>query len=542
MPFKRTTSEPITVPVGPQSHQSVETTVSWAGWSPPGPAQLSPLPAQGPRLTLLGLGVLFLSLLALITAVALAALLFYRSDRILPGVYAAGLHLGGKSQAKAAALLQQQWPSQTITLAASDATWPISPEALGFSLDAPAMVQTAYRQGRSWETWKAYWQGRGQIDLPPVWRFDPVRAEASLRQLAPQIEQPAQNATIRISGNRAEAVPAVPGRVLDLPATLQALAQQPMQVLAARRLALITQPVQPAIGQVSAAVEQANALLGHALTLQTYDPIRNESAILTVPPTEWAGWLALGLDPNDASRIAWAVKPEPVQAYLAAQSATLEPERYLKLDEATTRLAEAIRAQETTVRLRVYHHPGSYTVQAGQTLSSIAYEIGIPYPWIQAANPGLGNSLSPGQVLALPSLDDLLPLPPVENKRIVINLDQQKMWVYEGGAVKWEWPASSGIASSPTAPGVFQIQSHEENAYAVNWNLWMPHFMGIYRPVPSSDFMNGIHGFPSRGGSQLLWTGDLGHRVTYGCILISSENAATLFQWAEAGVIVEIQG
>jgi lipoprotein-anchoring transpeptidase ErfK/SrfK len=65
--------------------------------------------------------------------------------------------------------------------------------------------------------------------------------------------------------------------------------------------------------------------------------------------------------------------------------------------------------------------------------------------------------------------------------------------------------------------------------------------MGIYRPVPTSEFMNGFHGFPTRGGSQLLWTGSLGRPVTYGCILISSENAQTLYNWAETGVIVEIQ-
>jgi lipoprotein-anchoring transpeptidase ErfK/SrfK len=87
---------------------------------------------------------------------------------------------------------------------------------------------------------------------------------------------------------------------------------------------------------------------------------------------------------------------------------------------------------------------------------------------------------------------------------------------------------------------VFQIQTHEPNAYASNWDLWMPHFMGIYRPVPSSDFMNGFHGFPTRGGSTLLWTGDLGHPVTYGCILISSANAAALYEWAEEGVVVEV--
>ena len=126
-------------------------------------------------------------------------------------------------------------------------------------------------------------------------------------------------------------------------------------------------------------------------------------------------------------------------------------------------------------------------------------------------------------------------------KRIVVSISQQRIRVYENGGLKWDWAASTGIASSPTSPGIFQIQSHEENAYAANWNLWMPDFMGVYRPVPDSDFMNGFHGFPTRGGSQLLWTNSLGTRVTYGCILISNDNVALLYPWAQDGVVVEIQ-
>jgi lipoprotein-anchoring transpeptidase ErfK/SrfK len=53
--------------------------------------------------------------------------------------------------------------------------------------------------------------------------------------------------------------------------------------------------------------------------------------------------------------------------------------------------------------------------------------------------------------------------------------------------------------------------------------------------------MNGFHGFPNRDGFNLLWTGDLGRPVTYGCILLSSENAQTLYGWAEDGVVVEIE-
>ena len=65
--------------------------------------------------------------------------------------------------------------------------------------------------------------------------------------------------------------------------------------------------------------------------------------------------------------------------------------------------------------------------------------------------------------------------------------------------------------------------------------------MGVYRPIPGAAFTNGFHGFPTRGGSQLLWTSSLGTRVTYGCILVSSDNAKLLYDWAQEGVVVEIQ-
>ena len=135
----------------------------------------------------------------------------------------------------------------------------------------------------------------------------------------------------------------------------------------------------------------------------------------------------------------------------------------------------------------------------------------------------------------------MLPLPVIENKRIVISISSQRMWAYQDGGLIWEWVVSTGIPSSPTAPGVFQVQSHDGTAYASSWDLWMPYFLGIYRPVPSSDFVNGFHGFPTRDGVTLLWTGSLGHPVTFGCIVLDTANAALLYDWAEDGVVVEIQ-
>jgi lipoprotein-anchoring transpeptidase ErfK/SrfK len=153
----------------------------------------------------------------------------------------------------------------------------------------------------------------------------------------------------------------------------------------------------------------------------------------------------------------------------------------------------------------------------------------------------VSDDLRVGQAIQVPSPDVMLPLPVVEHKRIVVSIGRQRMWAYENGDLVWEWVVSTGIPSSPTAPGVFQVQSHDGTAYAPSWDLWMPYFLGIYRPVPSSLFMNGFHGFPNRDGATLLWTGDLGHPVTFGCILLDSRNAALLYEWAEDGVIVEIQ-
>jgi len=124
---------------------------------------------------------------------------------------------------------------------------------------------------------------------------------------------------------------------------------------------------------------------------------------------------------------------------------------------------------------------------------------------------------------------------------VIVSITNQTVKVYENNQLKWDWVASTGIPDSPTWTGIYQVQSHVDNAYAANWNLNMPNFMGVYQPVPNADFTNGFHGFPTRGGGQLLWENSLGRKVTYGCILLSNTNMQQLYSWAEEGVVVEIQ-
>jgi lipoprotein-anchoring transpeptidase ErfK/SrfK len=498
------------------------------------------LPAPRRRLWVWLLPVLFL--LAVVVGVLAGGLSFvYARERVFPGVTSLGVPLGGRTAAEAATNLQDRWNEQSIVLENSDRTWEVSPADLGMLLDTQATAGAAAAKGRSPADLRSILdEGAGWFAVPPVWTYDTGTARRTLVDLAPQLAVGPVDAGVIIRNGRAEATPTIEGRELDVEATLSAIAADPASVLVNGRLPLAVRQVPAALVDVSTAVNEANRLLATTVTLEAYDPVSDQLYSWTVEPEVWGEWLRLTVDLAATDSFGWALDRQIGAAYLDALEADLGDGRYLDEDATLAALSEAIQAQSGAAIARVRHPERRHIVQSGETLSSIGFDYGIPYPWIQQLNPGV-EGLTVGQEIAIPAADALLPLPVVPHKRIVVSLSEQRTWVYENGQLKWEWPSSTGIQSSPTAPGIFQVQSHESNAYAGNWDLWMPSFMGIYRPVPTSDFMNGFHGFPTRGNSQLLWTGDLGHPVTYGCILLSSENAALLYDWAEEGVVVEVQ-
>ena len=462
--------------------------------------------------------------------------LLYAGGDILPGVHAFGVDLGGKSPSQAEAALAESW-TQGIVIQDGEREWLVDAAALGIWLDTAATSDAAYEQGRD-NILKAIF---GDVTVAPVLNLDLPMTQTMLLELAPQFEIPAINAGVRLVDGHVQATPPQAGRMVDVAATMALLQENASDVLADGVLELVMFSVPPTVVDSGPMVAQAAQLLANPLVITGYDPVSNERLHWDVAPEEWSRWLVATPDSNSPTGLALTLETTQLTNYLSSHEAEVGAERYLKLDEAAGVVQSAIQTNRTDATVRIYHHERQHTVRNGETFSSIAYDYGIPYPWIQAANPGVPDGLSVGQSVVIPSPDDLLPLPVVNGKRIVVSISQQRMWVYENDQLKWEWVISTGIASSPTAPGIFQIQSHEQNAYAANWNLWMPHFMGVYRPVPSSDFMNGFHGFPTRGSSQLLWTNSLGRRVTYGCILVADVNIAGLYEWAEEGVVVEIQ-
>jgi lipoprotein-anchoring transpeptidase ErfK/SrfK len=487
----------------------------------------------------------------------------YRGDVILSGVSALGQDLSGRTRAQASEMIRAEWSSRKVILEGGEQSWTLSPEQLGVMLDADAMAEAAYGQGRSEPSLNAVAptvrrivasSGLFPLDteaaaVTPVWAFDRAAAMATIRTLAGQIDIPMQNAGVTVVDGQIQTTAAQQGRALDVGDLLTTLESHPWEVALARpenvplrfTMPVVDQP--PAIADASSLVAELAPLLASPITVRLYDPIRDERLSWTVQPADMGRWVGVGeaIDAaNGQKKLTWSVDEQLVREFVTAQNASFGDERYVDADSAGPALAEAFRQRQGEIRQTVKHGERQHVVKAGETLSSIAYEYGFPYPYLMLANPGKDNLLV-GDTITIPSVDVLVPLPVVENKRIIVSISKQNMKAYENGQLKWDWPASTGIDSSPTSPGIYQIQTHEEMAYAANWDLYMPWFMGIYRPIPGQEFMNGFHGFPSRDRRQLLWTRNLGSKVTYGCVMLSTENTKTLYDWAEAGVIVEIQ-
>ncbi|MBN1136005.1 MAG: LysM peptidoglycan-binding domain-containing protein [Anaerolineae bacterium] len=182
----------------------------------------------------------------------------------------------------------------------------------------------------------------------------------------------------------------------------------------------------------------------------------------------------------------------------------------------------------------------AYTVQRGDTLSAIATRYGTTVAAIMQAN-GLHSSIIyVGQRLAIPGAagsSSATSGAVGSGKRIVVDLSEQRMYVYHNGQLLWKWVVSTGRPGQETAVGHYKVLNKIPNAYAYTWSLQMPYWLGIYW---AGSLQNGIHALPIQANGLRLWAGYLGQRVSFGCIILSTENAQTLYNWAEVGTPVDI--
>lgn len=465
---------------------------------------------------------------------------YQTSGRIIPGVMVGSSHVGGLPITAAALELEKTWNlDNQITITNGIQTVRVSPAELGLRLDALNTVRAAYQIGHKDSTVDRI--GHLMISITQGWPvaplviFDENQARAGLEHLSPQLSLPARNASIRVEGEKLSAIPGEIGYTILIDETLADLKRDPAGIMQSSFYQIKVVPVSPQVSDLTPILAQAEDFLNHPAGFHAYDAIKNEYLDFPIPKETLVSWLSLEMQDQapvlslDQAKIASSVQQ---------WSANLGEGRYFDAEKVSGQIAEAVKFKQAPVVL-ISHAPSTYTVQPGDTLLKIGWKLGMPFWMIIRANPDLdADHLVAGSSLTIPSKDELLPLPVVTNKRILISIKKQRLRVYQDGNLLSEHIISTGIDRSPTQPGIFQVQTHEKNAYASVWDLRMPHFLGIYEAWPG--FMNGIHGLPTLSNGQRLWANILGKPASYGCIILNLDDAKWLYEWAETGVVVEI--
>ena len=145
-------------------------------------------------------------------------------------------------------------------------------------------------------------------------------------------------------------------------------------------------------------------------------------------------------------------------------------------------------------------------------------------------------ALQPGDQEAKTHYDEVMYIlfPP---KRIEIDISSQRFYAYVGDELVYSFPTSTGLPGRDTAVGRFEVQSKIPMAYSSIWRLNMPYWLGIYNV---GRIENGIHALPIRPDGTVMWAGLLGQKASYGCVILSTQAARTIYEWAEIGTPVHI--
>ena len=457
---------------------------------------------------------------------------------IAPGVDILGVPVGGRTYDQAAQIVDETLNgTRLLTITDGARNWSAPAGYFGIRVDPALTVDQAYAVGRDEYGIMPLFQflTGTPYNIVPVVTFDVELARQRLNDWAALVAIPPKDAYVQIEGNQVTAVPGENGWMLDVNTTLLNLAANPGLVMLSGNLPIQMTPVAPRISDVSGSVQEVNSLLSMPLKILAYDPITDETLDWSVPQDQLAGWVKIE---NTGSSLQVTLSDGNLQTYLASKQTSLGSDRMIEtLPDAASAANDWHTGKPLYIILK--HNPTEYIIQPGDTLISIAMKVGLPYWKILQANHQLDpDRLQSGTHLVLPSKNEMLPLPIVIGKRIIISISQQRLWTYQDGQLLNEYVISTGIASSPTQPGIFQVQTHDENAYASVWDLYMPNFLGIYEAWPG--FMNGIHGLPMLSSGQRLWANVLGRPASYGCIIMTLDAAATVYQWADNGVVVEI--
>jgi lipoprotein-anchoring transpeptidase ErfK/SrfK len=466
--------------------------------------------------------------------------------RIYPNVCVLEENLGGLTPSEASERLDMVFASRNagdLILSDGDQIWQAPWSEAGMHLDANATAQQAFAAGRGqgWRTLLSMWLGERR-DIAPVFTIDAEATRRALEQLAVEMHEPPTDATLGLEGDQVFTTPSQPGRELDVEATVEKIVNTVTHVGPDYPFAPTWRAIPPRIPDVSGVKAEAEDMLNREIhvTAQGENEGQMFSWNWTLGRDTIFSWLRVE-EIEDNPGFALRIDEEAVRTTVEGLAEEPKSDDWgFPTEKTSQQVLDAFEAGGGEVAVELTPPPRIYVVQSGDTLTRIGAQFGMPPGLIAEVNQDIDlDHLTIGQELIIPHQDVLWPYDPVPGKKIVISIAEQRLRVYENGQLLHDWPCSTGLKESPTYSGEFQILSKEEMAYASQWDLQMPHFLGVYRA--GGDTYNGIHALPILANGQRLWAGHLGAPASFGCIVLGIEEAETLFNWAELGVPVVIE-
>lgn len=118
-------------------------------------------------------------------------------------------------------------------------------------------------------------------------------------------------------------------------------------------------------------------------------------------------------------------------------------------------------------------------------------------------------------------------------KRIEINLTNQRIYAYQGNVIIYDFPISSG-KWSPTPTGNFNIWIKLRYTRMTGGNR----SLGTYYNLPNVPFTMYFYNseYPKARGYGIhgaYWHNNFGHPMSHGCVNMRIEDVDKLYQWAD---------
>jgi lipoprotein-anchoring transpeptidase ErfK/SrfK len=457
---------------------------------------------------------------ASVAAVAVVALVAASLFLIAPGTTVAGVNVGGMTVGAASDAVSKRLDGIAVVIDGADGdpvirggqlgaslasapkagTAELSGAELGASVDAKALAEKAHSQNPLWKV--TAWNAKTAVT--PSVTLDDKKATAALRKVAPALFVDPVNASLAFDAATASytVTPAVDGSGVDLDAIRSALQKALVSgdssVEVAAKPTVV--PASASTDAVTATATQLNSILDNAGFYV------GDERTVPVDRAVVASWITLAT--NDDGTYRYTADEAAIQQVVDTLPAAVNRD--------VVNGAEITDTEGATLD----------TVAAGADGRALGDTSGVAAAYAAQLAEGkpafaLPVTVTPAQVTKT-------------SRNIVVNLSEQREYLFENGQVVDSFSISSGVPGHDSHTGSFRItakltsQDMGDRDLTKSPNYFTP-------DVPNVMYYNGdeaLHG--------AYWHNNFGNVMSHGCINMPLDKAAYVFDWAPMGTEVTV--